>query len=214
MSFFRKRWDQSTRRLWCIFAFVRSCALPQRPKGGDETRRSTEYRPAKPPTAVVCASRLPPPLMSIPGGDNLAVSPTPISSQPPQPTILSDTVSETHENHATYSRPTSRHSCRGSVHRTASQYSLRPPSQYSRSSSPELPVRPPFPTISSRRRVTPGSARQSVHTMPPELPQAAPSEGRLRPMTGINRYEKHKAVVIEAAESSYVSHPVTTQFVR
>ena len=102
ISFFHKRWDQSTRRLWYIFALVRSRILSQWPKKRDEIRRSTEYRPAKPPTTVICASRFPPPLTPIPGGDTPIASPTPISIQVRQPTILNpaDTLYETHENYS------------------------------------------------------------------------------------------------------------------
>jgi len=99
ITFFRKRWDQSTRRLWYIFAFVRSRIFPRSPKKGDEIRRNVEYRPAKPPTTVICASKLPPPLTPIPGGDTPIASPTPISIQVRHPTILSprDPVSEPHD---------------------------------------------------------------------------------------------------------------------
>ena len=98
LSFFHKRWDQSIRRLWYIFAFVRSRILSQHPKKRDEARRRIEHRSEKPPT-VICASRLPHPLTPIPGGDTPIASP--ISIQVRHPTILSpaDTVDESHENH-------------------------------------------------------------------------------------------------------------------
>ena len=94
MSFLRKRWDQSARRLWYIFALVRSRILPQRPKKRDEIRRSTEHRAAKPPTTVVCASRFP-----LAGGDTPIASPTPISIQIRRPHIISpgDAVRESNE---------------------------------------------------------------------------------------------------------------------
>jgi len=101
ITFLRKRWDHSTRRLWYIFAFVRSRILSQNPGRGDEIRRSVEHRPAKPPTAVICASRFPPPLTPIVGGDTPIASPTPVSIQVRQPTILNreDTVCEAQDNH-------------------------------------------------------------------------------------------------------------------
>ena len=100
IAFFRERWDQSARRLWYIFALVRSRILSQSPKKRDEIRKNVEYRPAKPSTAVICTSKLPPPLPSIPGGDTPIVSPTPISIQVRHPTISSprDAIQETHEN--------------------------------------------------------------------------------------------------------------------
>jgi len=89
------------------------------------------------------------------------------------------------------------------------------------------------------RTSTPASARQSVHDapspVPPELPQpesrtsistpdrhsaavdseqALPLKGILRPMIGIDRYEKHKAVTIEDVLKTHICTPVTTQFVR
>ena len=311
VSVFRKRWGQSTRRLWYIFAFVRSHISPQSPKERKETRRNVEHRPAMPPTTVVCASRLPPPLTSIPGDDN----PIALST----PTIPSDTVYDTHVNRGgeqsgtddyfpeesrpisrspdpaghhddpepvhvvlprhqvrrtsnplvTLSRPTSQCSHRpasqDSVHRPPSQCSSRKPSQHSyrspldlngveavargylnappssTSSSPAPPVHPPSVTGSigspvnrasrpttrvpgpssirnaSQRRArssTPASARQSVHSVPSELPQPAPSKGRLHPMIGVSRYEKHRAVVIGGGINTHISPPVTTQFVR
>ena len=60
VSFFRRRWDQSTRRLWYIFALLCSRAPPCSKKN-EVHRRSTKSRSAKPsPTSANCASRLPP----------------------------------------------------------------------------------------------------------------------------------------------------------
>jgi len=95
VSFFHNRWDQSTRRLWCIFAFVRSCILSRRPKKkGDEILRNVECRRPKSPTTVICASRFPPPLIPIAGGDTPITSPTRVYQR-----RTSDTVYETHENY-------------------------------------------------------------------------------------------------------------------
>ena len=106
VTFFRKRWNQSTRRLWYIFAFLRSRFSSRHPKKRGENRRSTEFRPVKPsPTAsaVICASRMPTsgPLSPIVGGNTPVIaSPTPISIQVRQPTILNseDSPDEYHEN--------------------------------------------------------------------------------------------------------------------
>ena len=88
------------RVLWWIWAFVRSRSSSQRPKKGDEDRRSTECRPAKSPPTVICASRSPSPLTPIAGDGTPIVSPTPISIQVHQPTILNlaDIDYETHED--------------------------------------------------------------------------------------------------------------------
>jgi hypothetical protein len=106
VSFFHKRWHQSTHRLWYIFAFLRSRYSSPHPKKRDEIRRNVESRPANPPTTVICASRLPPPrihppLTPIAGGDTPTItSPTPVSIQVRRPTILDpeDPLYETQEN--------------------------------------------------------------------------------------------------------------------
>jgi len=101
ITFFHKRWDQSTCRLWDIFALVRSRILPRGPKKGDETRRNLEPRPARPPTTVICASRFHHPLTPIPGGDTPTIaSPAPISIQVRQATVLSPggTIYETNDD--------------------------------------------------------------------------------------------------------------------
>ena len=103
VSFFAKQWSQSTRRLWYIFALLRSRFSPRYPKKSEGSRRRTEPRPAKPsPTTVICASRLPhPPLTPIAGGDTpIIASPAPISIAVRQPTILNpeDIIDESYEN--------------------------------------------------------------------------------------------------------------------
>ena len=316
VSFFRKRWDRSTRGLWYIFVFLRSRFSFQHPKKRDEIRRSIQSRPANPPTTVICASRLPPQTTPIAGGDTPVItSPTSISSRVRQPTVLNheDTLYETHGDHSTghqgandyfleegrqvsrspnstgdYSRPPSQYSHRQSHyvgHRPPSQYSQRPSSECSyrsplhldnaeavihtspspRLSSPAhsrppsitgsvtsqayrapgstIRVRRPSPmrNMSQRRgrSSTPASARQSVHEVPlevPPLPRSVPRasvsnhtdphgtavssgpiqnpEGRLRPMVGIDRYEKHRQVVVETVIHTHIFPPVTTEFVQ
>ena len=350
LSFFRKRWDQSTRGLWYIFAFLRSRLSPQHMKKRDGTRRSIEPQPKKPPTTVICASRFPPPLSPIVGGDTPIASPLPISIQVRQATILNpeDSIYGTQENHSTDhlgvdgyfleesgsisrsansaghlgepesihvvlppnredftsnspvipSRPPSQYSYPppsqyGGGYRPSSQYSHRPPSEYSylpprnlngaeaaargylhappppRPSSPAPSVRPPSiaGSVTSQvyrasrpatrvRRPSPmrntsrhrarsptlASVRQSVHEAPPQLPElpqpgsrtsgsihrdrpsttagsgavlpVPESKGGLRPMVGIKRYDKHKAVVVDRVPHPRVAPPVTTQFVR
>ena len=353
ISFFRKRWDQSSRVLWYIFTFVRSHVLSKPPKKGDKIRRNIEYRPTKPPTTVICTSRLPPTLTPIAGGDAPIVSPTPISIRVRQPEVLNPehTVYETHENNGderlrvddyfleesrqisrspdspsqrdepeltlgpylegyapnppensspSTSRPVSQSSCRPasqySVYRPPSQYSHRPPSQYSCRSSPSPndteatvhehsngsrspsrlsppPSRPQsvVASVGSRVHHASGTTFQmrgasptrdvprcrtrsfpiasthlSVYNTPLEFPPLSPSptpyvasherrawgptrpstivgsgselpaspKGRLRPMIGIDRYEKHKAVAVEEVINPHVLPPVTTQFPR
>ena len=102
ISLFRKRWDQSTRRLWYIFALLRSRISPQHPKK-NESQRRIEPRPAKPSsTTVICASQFPtgPELVPIPGGGTpFIASPEPtVSVQIRRPTIL-DTENDLYESH-------------------------------------------------------------------------------------------------------------------
>ena len=97
-SFFHKRWDQSARMLWYIFAFVRSRILSQRPKKRDQIRRNIEHRPDKPPTTVICASQFPHALSPIAGGDTPIASPIPIQVRHPTIPSQPDAVHETHEN--------------------------------------------------------------------------------------------------------------------
>ena len=96
VSLFRKRWDQSTRQLWYIFALLCSRFSPRNPKK-NESRRRIEPRPAKPSsTTVICASQFP-------TGPKLTPTPEPTSSESIQirrPTILDteDDLYESHEN--------------------------------------------------------------------------------------------------------------------
>ena len=108
ISLFRKRWDQSTRRLWYIFVLLCSRFSPWHPKK-NESRRRIEPHPAKPSstssTTVICASQFPtgPKLTPIPDGHStpFIASPQPtVSVQIRRPTILDteDDLYESHEN--------------------------------------------------------------------------------------------------------------------
>lgn len=105
LSFFRTRWDYLARRLWHIFSTfrVRLSSQNQNPKKRDDIRR-IQYRPAKPSrTTVICASQLPPPLTPIVGEDSPVIaSPSPVSIQVRQPTILppEDILEESQEGNA------------------------------------------------------------------------------------------------------------------
>ena len=102
VSFFRTRWAQSTRRLWSILTYLRSRSLSRYPKERDKLLRSNKPRPVNPsPTTVICASRLPPPLTPIVGDEAPVIaSPTHISIEVRQPTILTSESSpgQSHEN--------------------------------------------------------------------------------------------------------------------
>jgi hypothetical protein len=103
VSFLRKRWDRSTRGLLYLLALFRLRSSSRHPAGKrNKTCRNIESRSAKPgSTAVICASRLPPPLTPIAGGDSPVIaSPSPISIQVRQPTILNhgDNLEESNEN--------------------------------------------------------------------------------------------------------------------
>ena len=280
ISFFRKRWDQSIRRLWYIFASVRSRISSKCPKERDQVHRSVEHRTAKPPTVVSCASQFPPPITPTASDDIPIASPTLISTQVRQPTIQTppDTVHETREYHYNErlgvdgyfleeSRPISRSpnpashqhepepiyiipSPHREDHASNSVILSRPPSP-SYMNNPEAAARgylnappsstcsTPRPTIEARRSTTPASVRQSAHNAPPVLLQPesqtsvsthgdrhsvavsfgpalpTPEAGdRLRPMIGIDRYEKQKMVVIENVINPHIFLPVTTKFVR
>lgn len=71
----------------------------------------------------------------------------------------------------------------------------------------ELP-RSRSPTIKSAHGVCFNGAVDFGSSPPP------PPLGRLRPMIGIDRYEKHGKVIVEDVVSTHVCSPVTTQFVR
>lgn len=337
ISHFRHRWNQSTRRLWCIFALVRSRILSQRPNTRAKIPRNVEYRPAESLTTVICASQFPPSPTLIAGGDTpTSTLPTPgltsIQVRQPETVNPEDTVYETHENYnrehldadpvggrpilqatgmsLSLSTPSCFHSERITpflpslsnpppqdpyrstlqhpAYRSPSQFAYHPPPQHphhtplnldgaevaarnyldgSRSPRCSSPVASIYP-----RPVAAAGASQVYHASRPisqvrmlqqmrnpprrrvEFPTSAPthqgvrnprefpppeprtsgsihchrpdattkpgrvlpamSKGSLRPMVGIDRYEKHKAIVIEASINSHVSPPVTIQFVR
>ena len=189
ITFFRKRWDQSTHRLWYIFAFVRSRILPRSPKKGGETRRNVEYRPAKPPTTVICASKLPPPLTPIPGGDT-PISPTPISIEVRHPTILSprDAAPEPHDGpsrgflsvdtyHLEGSRPISRSPDSPTFHQEPESIDgVSPTHQEGHDShSPVIPCRPI--SLNSGR----SASQQSVYLPQSQYSTRPPSQHSIRP---------------------------------
>ena len=116
-----------------------------------------------------------------------------------------------------------------SISQPLSVYSYRPDSQYSAHRAPsqysycsyldgaEAAARgytPPSPECPEPR--TPDSIDSSCPSTAisfgPALP--APSKDRLRPMIGIDRYEKQKAIVVEDTVHRHVFPPVTTRFVR
>ena len=225
VSFLRRRWDQSTRRLWYIFSFVRSRFSSRHPKG-DVIRRSVESRPANPPPAVICASRLP---RDDSGTPFIAGSPEPISNQVRQPTISSD------GNPPTYATPedqTTEHQGIGDYHlEEGRQVSFDSASHHDEHEHTIVVVpqdREDFTSNSPLTPSPPASRRPSQHSYrqphragyPPtsQHPQPTPSmcrpNDRLRPMIGIDRYGRHEQVVVELKVNEHVFPPVTTQFVR
>ena len=102
VSFYRKPWEQLTRGLWYIFALLRLHFSPRHPKKGEDICRNIPSQPDEhPATAVICASRLPPPLTPIVGGDIPTIAaPIPALIQVRLPTFLNPEYSP-YENHAT-----------------------------------------------------------------------------------------------------------------
>ena len=106
-------WDRSTRRLWYIFAVVRSRISPQISKKRDEIHQIVGNRPAESPTMVICASLLPLPSTSTGGGnpvrethenhggENLGVDSNPLEENRPM-LRSSDSVSPHHESEPTH----------------------------------------------------------------------------------------------------------------
>ena len=222
VSFLHRRWDQSTRWLWYILSFVRSRSSSRHPKG-DATRRSTEPRPASPPPAVICASRLP----RDDSGTPAITSPGLISTQARQPTIPSDggTLSyATHEDQNTEhqgadfleegrqvsSDPAGHRDEHEHTHITVPQGRA----DFS-SNSPVTPSRPASQRLSQHSDRQPHRAEyppQSQYSQPP--PSTYRPNDRLRPMIGIDRYGRHEGVVIKGEVKKHAFPPVTTQFVR
>lgn len=302
-SFFRRRWDRSTRKLLYVLALLRSRFSPRHPKKRNDASRDIESRSTKPsPTTVICASRLPPLFTPIAGFDDTPIisSPSSISIKVRQPTVLDpeDTLAESHKGDNTDHQDVDRYfqmesrSISGSLNFASHHnepdptYSYRPspnlngaesaargylpenpsprpsspalsartlsvtgsvaPRVY-RASRPTTRVRRPSPMISVPRRgdrsTTPTSVRQGMHGTHPDVsvpkfpqpeshtvesiyrdpndmdadfgpPLSSPPKGKLRPIIGIGRYEKHKVVTIENVVKSNVCTPVTTQFLR
>ena len=99
VSIFRNRLGHLANRLWHIFAIFRSRSPPSHPKKTDDTRRRIRSRSAKPSsTAVICASRLPPPLTPIIGGDSPDLSSlSPVSIQVRRPTNNPEDIPEEYD---------------------------------------------------------------------------------------------------------------------
>jgi len=236
ISFLRKRWDQSTRLLCYIFVFVRSRIFSQSPKKRDEIGRGVEYRPANATTTAICASRFPPPLTTNPAAYHPDPEPIHAVLSPHGEGHASSLISSRPPSLYSH-RPISQYS----VYRPPSQYSHHSGApQYPRCSSPILSIRPPSiaasgaslvyraprPTYQVRRLPQTRGVPQrrvrfsTIHSLsttaslgPGPALSAFPG-GRLRPMIGIDRYEKANKVVIEDKIHSYVFHPVTTEFMR
>ena len=222
VPFLRRRWDQLARRLWYIFSFVRSRFSSRHPKG-DVIRRNIESRPANPPPAVICASRLPP-------GDSgtpVIASPGPISTQVRQPTIPNDGDSLTY---ATPEDQTTEHQGVGDYHleegRQVSSDSASHHDEHERalvvvpqdrkgfaSNSPVTPSRPASRRPSQHSYHQPhcaGYPPTSQYSQPP--PSLCRPDDKLRPMIEIDRYGKHEQVEVKVNEHFFP--PVTTRFVR
>ena len=54
----------------------------------------------------------------------------------------------------------------------------------------------------------------SVHSVSFDPSLSPLPKGKLRPMVGVDRYEKHKMVTVEKVVKKHVCPPVTTQFLR
>ena len=290
VSYLRRRWDQSIRRLWYIFSFVRSRFSSRHPKGDVVIRRNIESRRANPPPAVICASRLPP-------GDSgtpVITSPGPIPTQVRQPTISSDSDSlsyATLEDQTTEHRGVDDHHLEegrqvqldSAGHRDESEsthvvlpppiitsptpipirrlrtlgpgdplyeteenysndhsgvdgYRLAASGTISKSNSnqdenehthivpqneditdspviPSLPISRPHSQYSRSQPHHAGYPPPWQHSQPLPSMYRAPND-RLRPMIGIDRYERRELVVVENEINEHILPPVTTQFVR
>lgn len=282
VSFFRKQWNRSARKLWYILALLHSRFSSRRSKK-DEVLRSIESGPTKlNSTSVICASQFPPTITPIDVGDSsLVASPEPVTIRIDKSTILdaedslyesnwdqkSDGADADADGHlfgrsgsisrsldfsgdhgepepirglpppnrrrfppsspVVFSppslRPPSQYSHHPASKRAGSQCSHRPQSEYSHRSSRnsngseaaargyhfELPSpRPPSPAVSACPPTIVGSV---VRFGPSPTP---PPSGRLRPMIAIDRYEKHKSIIVKDVAQDHVCLPVTTRFVR
>ena len=238
MSLIRKRWERSTRWLWCIFALVRARVSPQSPKKGDGIHRDVEYLPAKTRSTVICASRFPLPSSSISGGDTPVTSPTPIPTQVRQAGDLNpeDPFYGTHENHSDEnlgvgshlleeSRPISRSPESASRHHERELIHVVIPPRRGGHTPPDIPSLPlpqhsraaPQISVCSPPSLYPPSQYSHQYPPPPQ-PMAGPVTSHLdydlRPMAAINRYEKQKEVVVNPVTNSHYYPAVTTRFLR
>ena len=216
ITFFRKRWDQSTRRLWYIFALIRSRVFPKSPKRRDEIRRNVEPRLAKPPTTVICASRFPPPLTPIVGGDTPIASPIPVSIQIRQPTILNpdETVNEVQENPSggylgvdgyflAGSGPISRSLESPTYHHEPESIDVGPPlhQEDHDNNSPVIPSRPTSQYFSRPALQYPG------YRPPSEISQRPPSQYSARSAQNLNGAEVAARGYLNGPPSSRCSSP-------
>lgn len=101
------------------------------------------------------------------------------------------------------SRPPTPASVRPSVH-------MAPPDPPDVSVPPDVPE---LPRPESRTTESVQGDRISVTVSSDQLP-ASQLKGVLRPMFGIDRYEKHKEVIIEETDREYITAPVTVYFTR
>ena len=76
----------------------------------------------------------------------------------------------------------------------------------------DVPVPDP-PQPESRTTESVSRDRNSVAVSFGPLPGSQP-EGKLRPMIGIDRYEKQKDIIVKEVDETPVCLPVTTEFVR
>ena len=77
---------------------------------------------------------------------------------------------------------------------------------------PDVPV-PELPQPESRTTESVSRDRNSVAVSFGPLPAPQP-QGKLRPMIGIDRYEKQKDVIVTEVDQNPVCPPVTTEFIR
>jgi hypothetical protein len=207
ISFFRKQSDHLFRRLWHIFATFRLRFSSQHPKKTDKARRRIQSRSAKPSsTAVICASRLPPPLTPIACGDSPVIaSPSPISIQVRQPTAL-NSPEESNENNADCldadgfflggSRPgfTGYHDEPDSIHDSTS-------------TSPVTPSRPDS-RLSSGYSVRPASQYRGYNWPESQYSHRQPSERSYRPPPSLNGAESAARGFLPERQSPRPSSPV------
>jgi hypothetical protein len=198
VSLFHRRWDQSTRRLWYIFSFVRLRFPSRNPEKGDVIRRSIESPPANPPTAVICASRLP----RDDSGTPVTTSPGPISTQVHQPTISSDGDSlsyATPEDQSTEHQGVDGHfleegrqvsrSPDSAEHRDESGFThaILPPNREDLTSN--SPIAPSLPASRPPSRCSYRQSHHAGYPLPSQHPQRPPSVHSYHPAWHLNGAE-------------------------